>query len=44
MKWNDRCHLLEQSGFGVDDGGQVSVEDSVWNKFVEVSIARNITP
>ena len=38
VKWNDRCTLLDQSGFGIDGEGKVSVADSVWDKFVEVSI------
>ena len=42
-KWNDRCFLLEQSGFGIDGEGKVSVAESVWNKFVEVSIYHNIS-
>ena len=37
-KWNDRCTLLDQSGFGIDGEGKVSVADSVWDKFVEVSV------
>ena len=41
-KWNDRCILLDQSGFGIDGAGKVSVADSVWEKFVEVSIYFNI--
>ena len=38
-KWNDRRYLLDQSGFGIDEEGKISVESSVWNRFVAVSTA-----
>ena len=41
-RWNDRCTLLGQSGFGIDEEGKLFVQDSVWNKFVEVSICFGI--
>lgn len=42
LRWNDRCHLLDQSGFGIDEEGKISVGNPVWNRFVAVSTIINI--